>query len=107
MQNKAINALLELEIPANLKGFGYIVDAMEAMDGDEKLRHGSVMEIYTAVAERNETNAVRVERAIRHAFGVALTSGNIEAVTHYLSRKNTSNGNLLNILYLRLSQEED
>lgn len=29
MRNKAIDALLELGIPANTKGFQYITDAME------------------------------------------------------------------------------
>ena len=39
MRNKAINALLELGIPANTKGFLYITDAMEAIDENEGLQY--------------------------------------------------------------------
>ena len=35
MKNKTINALIEMGIPANIKGFKYIVDAMVLFSEDE------------------------------------------------------------------------
>ena len=35
MKNKAIKALIEMGMPANIKGFQYIVEAMELFEADE------------------------------------------------------------------------
>ena len=104
MKNKAINALIEIGIPADIKGFEYIVDMM-VMYQDEKLRHAGMAEKYKAVAEKRNTTASKVERALRYAFSIALASGNQEALMKYLSSANTTNGSLLHVLYLRLEQE--
>lgn len=106
MKNRAINELLEMDMPANIKGFEYIVDIM-TMYIDENVRHGGTIKAYEMVAEKRNTTASRVERAIRHAFSIALNNGNLEAVQKYLSFGNTKNGNLLHVLYLRLEQETE
>ena len=105
MKNKAINALIEIGIPSNIKGFRYIVDAMVLFE-DEGIRFGKTTFLYKKIAEMNETTPSRVERAIRHAFAIVLTKGNLETVEKYLTMQNTTNGNLLHVLYLRLSQED-
>lgn len=88
MRNKAINALLELGIPANTKGFLYITDAMEAIDENEGV------------------TASKVERAIRHAFSEVTAYKNVEAAEKWLTLSGRmSNGNLLAILYIRLNRE--
>ena len=101
MKNKAINALIEMGMPANNKGFQYIVDAMCLFNPDY-----SVTTIYALVAAKNNTTSSCVERAIRHAFGVALKDGVPGYVDKYLTRNHATNGNLLHVLYLRLTQEE-
>ena len=50
MRNKAINALLELGIPANTKGFLYITDAMEAIDENEGLQY-KTYQLYEEIAK--------------------------------------------------------
>lgn len=51
MRNKAINALLELGIPANTKGFLYITDAMEAIDENEGLQY-KTYQLYEEIAKK-------------------------------------------------------
>ena len=106
MKNRAINALLEMGMPADIKGFEYIIDIM-LMYGDENVRYGGIMKTYELVAEKRNTTVSRVERAIRHAFKIVFDKGNLEAVKKYLSFGNTANGNLLHVLYLRLEQESE
>lgn len=105
MKNKAINALLKMGAPAGIKGFRYIVDAMCLFE-EKEYRNKKIMYVYHEIAEMNNTTVSRVERAIRHAFSIMLTRGNLEAVEKYLTLQNTTNGNLLHTFYLRLSQED-
>ena len=105
MKNKATNALIEMGMPADIRGFKYIVDAMQMFESEE-WRHGKIFALYHAIGNKNNTSDSCVERAIRHAFGVVLTKGNLESVEKYLTLQNTTNGNLLHVLYLRLTQEE-
>lgn len=105
MKNKAINALIEMGMPADIKGFYYIVDAMCLFE-NTSIRNEKTTSLYLRIGNMHETTTSRVERAIRHAFGIVLTKGNLEAVEKYLTMHNTTNGNLLHVLYLRLSQED-
>ena len=105
MKKKVINALIELGIPVSIKGFQYIVDTICLMQ-DKSWRNGKITALYYKVGEMNETTASKVERAIRHAFSVAVSKGNPEIVNKYLSFQNTTNGNLLHTLYLRLTEGE-
>lgn len=41
MKNKAINALIEMGLPADIKGFHYIVDAMCLLESTE-WRNGKI-----------------------------------------------------------------
>jgi hypothetical protein len=106
MKNKAINALIEMGMPADIKGFGYIVDAMCLFE-DEKWLHGKTTDLYREIGRKNNTTMSRVERAIRHAFEIVTVKGYLEAVKKYLTMQDTTNGNLLHTLYLRLTQEDD
>ncbi len=104
MKNRAINALIEMGMPADLKGFKYIVDMM-VLYQDEDERFAGVISNYITIAQKRKTTASKVERAIRHAFSIVLTKGDLKAVEKYLSLQQTTNGNLLHVLYIRLTQE--
>lgn len=105
MKNKAMNALLEMGMPANVKGFQYITDAMVLFEEDKAWRL-KITALYYKIAEMNGVTPSGVERAIRHAFSIVLTRGYLEAVERYLTMQNTTNGNLLSVFFLRLLQEE-
>ena len=80
MRNKAINALLELGIPANTKGFLYIADAMELIAENKELQY-KTYRLYEEIAKRHEgATATRVERAIRRAFSETTTYRNVDVV---------------------------
>ena len=104
MRNKAINVLIQMGMPADNKGFNYIVDAMCLFKNSE-WRNGKITLLYEKIAEMNNTKASRAERAIRTAFSCVLEKGHLETVEKYLTLQKTTNGNLLHVLYLRLTQE--
>lgn len=105
MKNKAINALIEMGMPADINGFNYIVDAMVLFE-DKSWRESKTTAIYQKIAADNKTTASRVERCIRHAFQNVTTKGDLETVNKYLTLCHTTNGNLLHTFYLKLTQEE-
>ena len=105
MRNRAVNALIEMGMPANIKGFDYIVDAMCLFDEDESWKFGKTTDLYRKLAQINKTTSSRVERAIRHAFQNILIKGNLKAVEKYLTFYNTANSNLLAVFYIKLLQE--
>lgn len=70
----------EMGIPAHIKGYQYLreaimmaVDDMEAINAVTKL-------LYPTVAKRYKTTSSRVERAIRHAIETAWMRGDIEVL---------------------------
>lgn len=106
MKHKTINALIEMGVPADMKGFRYIVDIICMYSENEKMISERLMDVYQKVADMNEDKASRVERALRHAFSIALTKGDSHSVNKYLSLQYKSNGALLATLYYRLKMEE-
>lgn len=104
MKNKAINALIEMGMPADIDGFKYIVDAMCLFE-DIEWREGKILALYHKIALINKTKYSRVERAIRHAFGNVLNKGNLQMVNKYLTFHSPTNGNLLHVFYIRLTEE--
>ena len=105
MKNKAVNALIEMGMPADIKGFYYIVDAMVLFE-NKKWREAQTTALYHQIAKQNDTTASRVERAMRHAFQKVTTKGDLEVVNKYLFLISPTNGNLLHTFYLKLTQEE-
>ena len=105
MKNKTVNALIEMGMPADIKGFHYIVDAMMLFE-DKEWRETKTVALYNKIAKLNNTTASRVERAMRHAFQMVTTKGDLEIVKKYLTLQHTTNGNLLHTFYLKLTQEE-
>lgn len=80
MRDKTIDVLLQMGVPASIKGFTYICDAIELFDTDPYYPDGKICSLYFEIARLHETTASRVERAIRHAFEVALTKGERDIV---------------------------
>lgn len=102
---KIEDTLLEMGVPAGIKGFSYIADAIEIFD-ERGTNIGITRELYPAIAERNNTTPSRVERSIRHAFEVVRSRrGNPEVINHYIGMDNCENSSSLKTLYLRIKQE--
>lgn len=106
-RNRVEDVLFAMGIPANIKGLGYIADALDVMD--EKGCSSSITKIiYPEVAKKNHATPSRVERAIRHAFEIANSErGDYEVFEKYIGHINTNNGAALTSLYKRIKREEE
>jgi two-component system response regulator (stage 0 sporulation protein A) len=70
----------QLGVPAHIKGYQYIRDAISIVVADRDILSAVTKELYPMIAERNNTTPSRVERAIRHAIEVAWNRGRIETI---------------------------
>lgn len=104
-RSKIEDVLLAMGVPAAIKGFIYIADAIEML-GERGTHISITKELYPAIAKKNNTTPSRVERAIRHAFEVTRRDrGDCEAVEKYIGFVNCENSSSLVMLYKRIQQE--
>lgn len=82
----------ELGIPAHIKGYRYVRQAVELVIKDMDLLGAVTKELYPQVAEEFDSTSSRVERAIRHAIDVVWQRGNQKALKKYF--KNNINENI-------------
>lgn len=82
-EQKIIDTLALVGIPAHLKGYIYIKTAISAVIDNPEIIHCMCKGLYTDVAKIFGTNPSQVERAIRHAIEVGWDRGDID-VQHKL-----------------------
>ena len=70
----------EIGIPAHIKGYHYLRDAIIMAVEDMDVLNAITKILYPTVAKKNQTTSSRVERAIRHAIEVAWTRGKLETI---------------------------
>jgi len=75
----------EVGIPAHIKGYLYLREAILLVIDDVELLGLVTKELYPSVARKYKTTPSRVERAIRHAIEVAWNRGNINAIHRIFS----------------------
>ena len=73
----------ELGIPAHIKGYLYLREAIKKVIKRVELLGAVTKELYPEVADSFDTTSSRVERAIRHAIEVAWERGNTDALDKY------------------------
>ncbi len=93
----------EIGIPAHIKGYLYLRDAI-AMVAEEIELLGSITKVlYPRIAQKYETTPSRVERAIRHAIEVAWSRNNIETIKKFFGYTiNTEKGKPTNSEFIAL-----
>ncbi|MDO4563094.1 MAG: sporulation transcription factor Spo0A [Clostridia bacterium] len=74
------NTIHSVGVPANIKGYQYLRDAIIMSINDTELINAVTKQLYPKVAQRHNTSPSRVERAIRHAIEVACIRGNEEVL---------------------------
>lgn len=74
------NIIHEIGIPAHIKGYLYLREAILLVTGRVELLGGVTKELYPAIASKFKTTPSRVERAIRHAIEVAWSRGNVDMI---------------------------
>ncbi|MDF2569905.1 MAG: spo0A [Sporomusa sp.] len=80
MDVEVTNIIREIGIPAHIKGYQYLRDAIMMIISEVELLGAVTKVLYPMIAEKYSTTPSRVERAIRHAIEVAWNRGNIEMI---------------------------
>ena len=75
--------LHDMGVPAHVKGYQYLRDAILMTLEDVHLLSGITKDLYPKIALKYDTTPSRVERAIRHAIELAWGRGNIDLMTEY------------------------
>ncbi|GAV22351.1 sporulation transcription factor Spo0A [Carboxydothermus pertinax] len=77
------NIIHEMGVPAHIKGYHYLRDAILMVTKEVNLLGAITKELYPMIAQKYHTTPSRVERAIRHAIELAWDRGNIEMINKY------------------------
>lgn len=80
LETEITNIIHEIGVPAHIKGYMYLREAITMVVNDMELLSAVTKELYSSIAKKYNTTASRVERAIRHAIEVAWGRGQIEAI---------------------------
>ena len=81
LEKQVTSIILEVGIPAHVKGYQYVRRAILMAITDPDVINGVTKIIYPTIAKEFKTTSSRVERAIRHAIEVAWDRGNVETLT--------------------------
>ena len=76
------NIIHEVGVPAHIKGYQYLRDAIGIVVEDMDMLSAVTKELYPQIAKLNNTTPSRVERAIRHAIEVSWNRGKIETLNN-------------------------
>ena len=79
------NLLLEIGIPAHIKGYQYIREGIMLSFYDKNMLHYITKCLYPTIAKKYKTTSSSVERTIRHAIEVAFTRGNRQVLEEIFS----------------------
>lgn len=74
------NLIHEIGVPAHIKGYQYLRDAITLVVENMDLMSAVTKELYPTVAAMNNTTPSRVERAIRHAIELSWNRGKLETI---------------------------
>ena len=104
-REKVEAVLFKMGMPANVYGFGYIVDCVVILEEDSKIK---TTYLYFKVAQQHGTTGQRVERAIRHAFDIVRSCrGDYDVVNHYIGFINCANSPSLSMLTMKIREEAE
>ena len=80
LETQVTDIIQEVGIPANIKGYQYIRNAIILVVNNNDIINSVTKELYPEVAKMCDTSPSRVERAIRHAIEVAWDRGDTETL---------------------------
>ncbi|AZT90371.1 sporulation transcription factor Spo0A [Caldicellulosiruptor changbaiensis] len=83
LESEVSEILKELGIPAHVRGYQFLRDAIIEATLDADLINGITKALYPLIAEKYNTTPTRVERAIRHAIEISSTRGKVDALYKY------------------------
>lgn len=75
-----IQTIIDLGIPANVRGYNYIKEALRLMVLDIEGVDKVATRLYIDIAKKYKTTPSRVERGIRYAIEMSCSRGNLETL---------------------------
>ena len=91
LDSKITHIFITVGIPAHIKGYQFLREAIKMAIDNPEIINSITKKLYPSIAERFETSASKVERAIRHAIEVAWNRGKIENINTLFGVKVYSN----------------
>lgn len=83
IESMVTNIIHEIGVPAHIKGYQYLREAIIIAVGDMDVINAITKVLYPQVAKAFGTTPSRVERAIRHAIEVAWDRGDLDTLQKY------------------------
>ncbi len=80
LENDVTQILHEIGVPAHIKGYQYLRDAITSSVLDQEMLSSVTKVLYPNIAKKHQTTPSRVERAIRHAIEVAWSRGKMDTI---------------------------
>ncbi|MCL2176958.1 MAG: sporulation transcription factor Spo0A [Firmicutes bacterium] len=87
LEEKITNIFITVGIPAHIKGYNFLREAIKMAVKTPDVINAITRRLYPTIAEKYDTSASKVERAIRHAIEVAWNRGKIENINHIFGVK--------------------
>jgi len=112
LDEKITSVFLVIGIPAHIKGYHYLREAIRMVFYEPELINRITKELYPGIAKRFSTSASKVERAIRHSIEVAWTRGKIENINQlfgyniYSKNDKPTNGEFIALIADKLIMED-
>ncbi len=113
LDEKVTSIFLVIGIPAHIKGYHFLREAIKMVYDNPDIINSITKELYPGIAERFNTSASKVERAIRHAIEVAWTRGKIENINQifgfniYTKNDKPTNGEFIALVADKLIMEKE
>ncbi|MFW5648566.1 MAG: sporulation transcription factor Spo0A [Candidatus Alkaliphilus sp. MAG34] len=82
LEAKITNIIHEIGVPAHIKGYLYLREAITMVVENIELLSAVTKELYPSIAKKFNTTSSRVERAIRHAIEVAWSRGKVDTINN-------------------------
>ena len=89
LESTVTEVMFKLGIPANIKGYHYLRDALMLSATNLEYLHGITKLLYPTVATHFGSTPTRVERAIRHSIDVLWAQGNADVIHTYFGQRPT------------------
>ena len=82
LDERITNIFITVGIPAHIKGYQFLREAIKMAIDTPDIINAITKKLYPSIADKFDTSASKVERAIRHAIEVAWNRGKIENINN-------------------------
>jgi two-component system, response regulator, stage 0 sporulation protein A len=91
LETQITDIMHEVGIPANIKGYVYLRDAINMVLNDASLLNSITRKLYPGLASKYKTIPSKIERSIRHAIEVGCSRGRSETLNELFKRSFDTN----------------